>query len=929
MKNRLREELEAMLELRTGDSFTADNVHTLVNGIFAADEGGGFVFVEYDDNAFRYPQEIGSTADSISGLGPADETMLKTIFIMPNKETDPDATLMIVVDEKEPSTDPKTYQYVYVGNINDLPSDVLTEGSIVNDLSTGGTDKPLSAEQGRTLNSHVNYTTCESGAADQVKLISDDGFELSTHLRLLVSMTNTNTHATPKFNINNTGIKDVWYNGSVASDTNTWSAGEVLDVYYDGSKYIANTHGDAQFSTGEKVGDVGIDDEPTFGSDNLVKSGGAYEEISQLNQKLSVSAMICGGCEVNVTLEISSTSYTSRRKDFMEIPIISGKTYYIVLIETNASDLSTQGFVVYSSGDTTSGSKMAVVKAINTRYSFTCENSGVLRIYSNSGDTGDTISAKFKILDEDALILEMAKDSEVVKHTSQSLTESQKTQARTNIGAASEEYVDERTVDIEEESESTTEHYTKNSFDAQQKMNAYLRLSLSSIVEDPDYTLCYFYAPKDGTVYVNNSGMSATYFRMVVGEGTPQSYPNATKYQGGTDVLPSQSNPKIVHEGDLIAVSIYTHNTYVDNDFEIVYSYSVVQKYIPNENIHDYDKVLASLNLNQKITIKKVSDNEIRLLIPTKDGTDYLIHPIVHNTYTKDMTPYGGSANMVCGDNWDPGDTKDSNETTLVQGNLNFIYMVDSSVTGFENEDLHVGTGGGATSGHGLEVREYTLFFADGVQFSVESMSDDIECSVFRMIQKSNCYAPDSSISATNALNWPKLDNGNPIITAQHYLDAKFEIGNKITWRNRLLIKRNGVVFNQIHGGMLRSFTTKLNEVAVNDVQASRNHFEYTDGQYVITPIGDSVNLTWVNRYADEANMYGDGIEIFQRMIQDDGSRFKKSIMMCQKYEQQNLLSFKVYFMPALVTLRSSIQNAEVFNDGDIISVTNHREINV
>ena len=41
MKNRLRQELEAMLELHTEDSFTADNVHTLVNGIFAADEGGG------------------------------------------------------------------------------------------------------------------------------------------------------------------------------------------------------------------------------------------------------------------------------------------------------------------------------------------------------------------------------------------------------------------------------------------------------------------------------------------------------------------------------------------------------------------------------------------------------------------------------------------------------------------------------------------------------------------------------------------------------------------------------------------------------------------------------------------------------------------------------------------------------------------------
>ena len=198
---------------------------------------------------------------------------------MPNKGTDATATMMIVVDEVDPSTDPKTYQYVYVGNINNLPSDVLTEESIINDLSTGGTDKPLSAEQGRALNSHVNYTTCGSNAGDQVKLISDDGFELSTHLRLLVRMTNTNTNATPKFNINNTGIKDVWYNGAVASDTNTWSAGEVLDVYYDGTKYITNTHGGAQFSTGQKVGNVGIDNVPTAGSDNLVKSGGVKSYV--------------------------------------------------------------------------------------------------------------------------------------------------------------------------------------------------------------------------------------------------------------------------------------------------------------------------------------------------------------------------------------------------------------------------------------------------------------------------------------------------------------------------------------------------------------------------------------------------------------------------------------------------------------------------
>lgn len=40
------------------------------------------------------------------------------------------------------------------------------------------------------------------------------------------------------------------------------------------------------FTTGEKVDNVGIDDEPTAGSNNLVKSGGVYERVSQLDQKV-------------------------------------------------------------------------------------------------------------------------------------------------------------------------------------------------------------------------------------------------------------------------------------------------------------------------------------------------------------------------------------------------------------------------------------------------------------------------------------------------------------------------------------------------------------------------------------------------------------------------------------------------------------------
>lgn len=43
---------------------------------------------------------------------------------------------------------------------------------------------------------------------------------------------------------------------------------------------VADALDNAEFSTGEKVKNVGIDDEPTAGSENLVKSGGVYNELA-------------------------------------------------------------------------------------------------------------------------------------------------------------------------------------------------------------------------------------------------------------------------------------------------------------------------------------------------------------------------------------------------------------------------------------------------------------------------------------------------------------------------------------------------------------------------------------------------------------------------------------------------------------------------
>ena len=128
---------------------------------------------------------------------------------------------------------------------------------------------------------NTSYATCGTASGTVAKVINDlHDFKLSTNIRLLVKMTNINTATNPTLNINGTGAKGIEYNGSLASGSNSWSAGEVLDVYYDGTKYITNTHGGARFSTGEKVGDVAIEDYPVENSDNLVKSGSLFDLVS-------------------------------------------------------------------------------------------------------------------------------------------------------------------------------------------------------------------------------------------------------------------------------------------------------------------------------------------------------------------------------------------------------------------------------------------------------------------------------------------------------------------------------------------------------------------------------------------------------------------------------------------------------------------------
>lgn len=86
----------------------------------------------------------------------------------------------------------------------------------------------------------TGYAVCSSVASIASKSINRTNFELSDNCRLLVEMKNANSAASGvTLNINDTGAKPLFYNGNPVSASNTWQAGDILDVFYDGTNYRA------------------------------------------------------------------------------------------------------------------------------------------------------------------------------------------------------------------------------------------------------------------------------------------------------------------------------------------------------------------------------------------------------------------------------------------------------------------------------------------------------------------------------------------------------------------------------------------------------------------------------------------------------------------------------------------------------------------
>lgn len=124
----------------------------------------------------------------------------------------------------------------YIDLSDDEVAFIYYNGSTWNKLVTG---LPKSSKV-LALEASTGYTTCSTDAGTSAKAVIKDNFTLTTNCRLLVKMTNANTASGVTLEVNGTGPKLLFYNGSAASINNSWDAGEVLDIYYDGKLYYAS-----------------------------------------------------------------------------------------------------------------------------------------------------------------------------------------------------------------------------------------------------------------------------------------------------------------------------------------------------------------------------------------------------------------------------------------------------------------------------------------------------------------------------------------------------------------------------------------------------------------------------------------------------------------------------------------------------------------
>lgn len=139
----------------------------------------------------------------------------------------------------------------------------------------------------------IHYGTCSTNASTTAKTVSLTGFNLTTGAQIIVKFTYTNTASNPTLNINSTGARSIYYNGTNIP-ASALAANRVYKFVYDGSYWqLVGTLGYTK--TSELTNDAGfltdndVVDEVNQ-EDKLVTSNAVYEYITE-DEKVIASAL--------------------------------------------------------------------------------------------------------------------------------------------------------------------------------------------------------------------------------------------------------------------------------------------------------------------------------------------------------------------------------------------------------------------------------------------------------------------------------------------------------------------------------------------------------------------------------------------------------------------------------------------------------------
>lgn len=90
------------------------------------------------------------------------------------------------------------------------------------------------------VTTNLGLFTCGTAAATAAKTVSASKFVLMEGGSVKIKFTYANSADSPTLAIGSTAAKPIMFNGSAASASNSWGAGEIVEFFYDGTNWVGN-----------------------------------------------------------------------------------------------------------------------------------------------------------------------------------------------------------------------------------------------------------------------------------------------------------------------------------------------------------------------------------------------------------------------------------------------------------------------------------------------------------------------------------------------------------------------------------------------------------------------------------------------------------------------------------------------------------------